>query len=93
MICVVGFGRMGATMLDALRNAGFDARGFDVVPKDSPHITDDVTAVRGQADMLISVVRDIPQTGDVLLGALDSRLFDAGETLPRAVQCKQQSNL
>ncbi|MGH1356353.1 MAG: NAD(P)-dependent oxidoreductase [Thalassovita sp.] len=73
VIGVAGCGRMGAPMLAALHAAGFDVRGYDVrdfdkfgdlstlmLPRDA--FADGLTT-------LISVVRDIDQTEDVLFGA------------------------
>jgi len=65
---VAGCGRMGRPMLAALRNAGLPARGYDVVPMDSPHITDDIAVFSEDLDTLITVVRDIEQTEQVLFG-------------------------
>ena len=59
---------MGAPMLRALRAAGLPARGYDVVPMDSPHITDDIAVFSEDLDTLITVVRDIDQTEAVLFG-------------------------
>lgn len=55
-------------MLRALRAAGLPARGYDVVPMDSPHITDDIAVFSEDLDTLITVVRDIDQTEAVLFG-------------------------
>jgi len=59
---------MGAPMLRALRATGLPARGYDVVPMDSPHITDDIAVFSEDLDTLITVVRDIDQTEAVLFG-------------------------
>ncbi len=74
MIGVAGCGRMGAPMLAALRTAGFDAQGFDVrTPEEfgdlTPHMTDDTARFTPGLDTLITVVRDVDQTNDVLFGA------------------------
>ncbi|GFE65398.1 3-hydroxyisobutyrate dehydrogenase [Litoreibacter roseus] len=65
---------MGAPMLRALRDAGFDARGLDVrAPAEfgdlADLITNDAGAFSDRLTTLISVVRDVPQTEDVLWGA------------------------
>ncbi len=60
---------MGAPMLAALRSAGFEARGFDVRQTDDPHITTDPQAFAEGLTTLITVVRDIAQTHEVLFGA------------------------
>ena len=69
MILLAGCGRVGAPMLAALRDAGFAARGFDVVAKTQPYITQDRDDVFHKLRRLITVVRDIAQTDDVLFGA------------------------
>ncbi|MCE8510663.1 NAD(P)-dependent oxidoreductase [Ruegeria pomeroyi] len=71
MIGVAGCGRMGAPMLAALRRAGFPAKGFDIRPpsdfagKDHG-ITDDIAVFSQDLNILITVVRDIAQTEQVL---------------------------
>ncbi|SMP26304.1 NAD(P)-dependent oxidoreductase [Shimia sagamensis] len=72
-IGVAGCGRMGAPMLAALRSAGFDATGFDVRPPAdfgdlTPHMRT-LEGFRNDLRILITVVRDITQTDDVLFGA------------------------
>lgn len=67
IIGIAGCGRMGGPMLDQLRHAGFDARGFDTVTgrgdgQDELAFADGLTT-------LISVVRDTEQTNDILFGA------------------------
>ncbi len=64
---------MGAPMLEALRKAGFDARGFDVRRISDFGGTDsaicrDVDEFSQNLDTLITVVRDISQTDEVLFG-------------------------
>ncbi len=71
---VAGCGRMGAPMLAALRAAGIPARGFDIRPPAdygplAPAMTDDPAAFARDLTTLVTVVRDIPQTEDVLFGA------------------------
>lgn len=60
---------MGAPMLAALRLKGIDAKGFDVIPKASDDITSDPVSFGHNLETLITVVRDIDQTNDVLFGA------------------------
>ena len=72
-IGVAGCGRMGAPMLAALRAAGFDALGFDVRPAAefgplAPHMRP-LHEFGAHIRTLITVVRDIAQTDDVLFGA------------------------
>lgn len=59
---------MGAPMLEALRTAGLPARGYDVVPMDAAHITDDIAVFSEDLHTLVTVVRDIEQTEAVLFG-------------------------
>ena len=71
---VAGCGRMGAPMLAALRAAGVEARGFDIRPPSdygplAPVMSDDPDAFAGPLRHLITVVRDIAQTDEVLFGA------------------------
>lgn len=72
-IGVVGCGRMGQPMLEALRACGFDASGFDIRSPESYGVfktamSDDVHEFAKDLTTLISVVRDIDQTEDVLFG-------------------------
>ncbi|MCP9483733.1 NAD(P)-binding domain-containing protein [Shimia sp. CNT1-13L.2] len=72
-IGVAGCGRMGAPMLASLLKAGFDAFGYDVRPASdfaalSPHMRP-LDAFSQDLRILITVVRDIAQTEDVLFGA------------------------
>ncbi len=74
MIGVAGCGRMGAPMLAALRSAGFDALGYDIRPASDfealqAYVTNDAPGFAQRIETLITVVRDIPQTDDVLFGA------------------------
>jgi len=55
-------------MLKALRAADLPARGYDIVPMDSPHITDDIAVFSEDLDTLITAVRDIDQTEALLFG-------------------------
>jgi 3-hydroxyisobutyrate dehydrogenase-like beta-hydroxyacid dehydrogenase len=87
MIGVAGCGRMGAPMLAALRAAGFDARGFDVRrPSEfgalAPLMTDKPEEFAPDLDTLITVVRDIAQTDDVLF---DAQGFIKSPTLRRII--------
>ena len=80
MIGVAGCGRMGAPMLAALRRAGFQAQGFDIRPSsDFPGtdhgITDGVAVFSQNLCTLITVVRDISQTEQVLF--TDQKLIHA----------------
>ncbi|WP_299352196.1 NAD(P)-binding domain-containing protein [uncultured Shimia sp.] len=72
-IGVAGCGRMGGPMLASLIQAGFDAIGYDVRPaKDFSEMAPKMRSRQGFSEslrILISVVRDISQTEDVLFGA------------------------
>lgn len=73
-------------MLAALHAAGFDARGYDVKPADgfgdlAPLMLPRDKFAKG-LHTLISVVRDIDQTEDVLFGA---QSFSASATLQRVI--------
>ena len=72
-IGVAGCGRMGGPMLAALNAQGFDAFGYDVrPPQEFGALSDrllDLASFRSRLRILISVVRDIDQTEDVLFGA------------------------
>ena len=70
-IGVAGCGSMGLPMAENLFNAGFDAWGYDVRPASEfgtfrPRMIEDQDTFRSQTDILISVVRDIKQTDDLL---------------------------
>lgn len=93
MIGVAGCGRMGLPMLAALRAAGFDARGFDIRPPgDFAHMPGAVTANASDfsqnLDTLLTVVRDIAQTEDVLFGA---QSFLSARHLSRVILCSTLS--
>lgn len=75
-------------MLAALRAAGLPARGYDVVPMDVPHITDDIAVFSEDLTTLITVVRDIDQTDAVLF---DDQNFSAIPTLSRIIICSTLS--
>ena len=85
---IAGCGRMGAPMLKALRAADLPARGYDVVPMDSSHITDDFAVFSEDLDTLITVVRDIDQTEAVLFGQQN---FAAIPSLIRIIICSTLS--
>jgi len=75
-------------MLAALRAAGLPARGYDVVPMDAAHITDDIAVFCEDLDTLITVVRDIDQTEALLFG--DQNL-SATPSLIRIIICSTLS--
>jgi 3-hydroxyisobutyrate dehydrogenase-like beta-hydroxyacid dehydrogenase len=82
LIVIAGCGRMGGPMLDALRAAGYDAAGFDVADKGVAHITQVTGEIFDRVTTLITVVRDINQTDEVLFGAQN---FSAAPNLERIV--------
>lgn len=57
---------MGEPMLAALQDAGIPATGFDVRVKNASSITQNVADIPKDARILISVVRDIPETNALL---------------------------
>lgn len=72
-IGLAGCGRMGQPMLEGLRAGDFDASGFDIKPPESygafaEAMTDDPNKFGKSLTILITVVRDIEQTNDVLFG-------------------------
>ncbi|MFC4667445.1 NAD(P)-dependent oxidoreductase [Seohaeicola nanhaiensis] len=86
-IGLAGCGRMGAGMLAALRRNGFDARGFDVRKPETfgalaAFVSDDAADFGLGLRTLISVVRDIPQTEEVLFG---TQGFARGASLERII--------
>lgn len=93
MIGVAGCGRMGAPMLGALRAAGLNASGFDVRPTAefgalAPYMTNDAPEFSRNVETLITVVRDISQTDDVLFGAQG---FVSAYNLRRIIICSTLS--
>lgn len=98
-IGVAGCGRMGQPMLAALRDAGLPAIGFDIRAPETygdfaPAMTDDADTFADGLTCLVSVVRDIAQTDEVLFGtqgfatrAKDLRIIVICSTLsPRYVR-------
>ncbi len=68
---IAGCGRMGQPMLQTLLDAGFDAQGFDVKPREtygafSRHMADSPAEFAQGLTTLFTVVRDIEQTEEVL---------------------------
>lgn len=83
-IGLAGCGRMGEPMLLALRDAGFDALGFDIRSPSSygrfaQAMTDNVHQFADHVEVLITVVRDIQQTDAVLFN--DQALIQAAKSL------------
>ncbi len=71
LIGVAGCGAMGLPMAENLLKAGFDVWGYDVRPPSEfgdfqPRMIADPSAFTSKIDILISVVRDIKQTDDLL---------------------------
>jgi 3-hydroxyisobutyrate dehydrogenase-like beta-hydroxyacid dehydrogenase len=93
MIGVAGCGRMGAPMLSALRAAGIDARGFDIQSADhfgalGKVITNNPAVFAETLSTLITVVRDIDQTEEVLF---DTQGFVHRAPLERIIICSTLS--
>ena len=67
IIGITGCGRMGRPMLENLRQAGFDTKGFDIIlgRGDDQPLADFAHGLT----TLITVVRDTDETDDVLIGA------------------------
>jgi 3-hydroxyisobutyrate dehydrogenase-like beta-hydroxyacid dehydrogenase len=68
---VAGCGAMGLPMASALIQAGFQVRGFDIRPNSefgafAEHMIEDPQIFANEVDVLISVVRDEPQSLDLL---------------------------
>jgi|TARA_B110000908_G_scaffold172134_1_gene237880 3-hydroxyisobutyrate dehydrogenase-like beta-hydroxyacid dehydrogenase len=89
MIGVAGCGRMGKPMLSALRSMGIHAKGFDVVDKDSDWITTNDKRFAVDLSTLITVVRDIDQTENVLFE--EQNFIDTAKKLERIIVCSTLS--
>ena len=87
-IGVAGCGRMGGPMLDALRAAGFDAIGFDVVSAPYEGVTSDAAAFRAHVEILIAVVRDIEQIDAALF---ETQGFATAPNLKQIIVCSTLS--
>jgi len=93
-IGIAGCGRMGEPMLAALLSHGFDARGFDVRPASefgeiAPHISNDPVEFARGLRILLTVVRDIPQTDEVLFD--QQRFLQTAPELETVVICSTLS--
>lgn len=94
MIGVAGCGRMGAPMLEALRDGGANVMGLDVLDKPADHITQNIMAFAPKLETLFSVVRDADETDDLLFGAQNlittapklNRIFICSTLSPRYVR-------
>ncbi len=80
-IGVAGCGRMGLGMARAMVRAGLDVTGFDVRPLDefgefAAYMAADADAFAADREVILSVVRDVPQT--------EALLFDDQAILARA---------
>lgn len=92
-IGLAGCGRMGAGMLAALRRAGLDAQGFDVRPAAefgalAPAVSNDPVEFARGLRTLLTVVRDIAQTDEVLFG---TQGFARAPGLERIIVCSTLS--
>ncbi|MEO0380842.1 MAG: NAD(P)-binding domain-containing protein [Pseudomonadota bacterium] len=89
MIGVAGCGRMGAPMLDALRDGGTLAVGFDVVDTGRDHVLTHAMAFARQLETLFSVVRDADETDALLFD--DQNLITHAPNLRRIFICSTLS--
>ena len=89
MIGLAGCGRMGKPMLASLRSMGLRAKGFDVVDRGSDWITTDPQRFSRDLSTLITVVRDIDQTDDVLFNV--QGFVDSAPKLERIIICSTLS--
>ena len=89
MIGLAGCGRMGTPMLTSLRSVGLPSRGFDVVDHDSDWITTDPKRFAQNLSTLITVVRDIEQTEDVLFNT--QGFVTSAPKLERIIVCSTLS--
>jgi len=89
MIGVAGCGRMGAPMLEALRDGGAQAVGFDIVDKAVPHITNNLMAFAPRLETVFSVVRDAAETDALLFDTQNLTMTAPG--LTRIVLCSTLS--
>ena len=72
-------------MLGALRSMGLRAKGFDVVDVDSDWITTNAKRFSVDLSTLITVVRDIEQTEDVLFNV--QNFINSAPKLDHVVIC------
>lgn len=84
---VAGCGAMGLPMAENLFKAGFDVWGYDVRPMSEfgtfqNRMIEDSDTLTNRIDVLISVVRDIKQTDDLLF---DDQAVMAGSAHPKIV--------
>ncbi len=89
MIGVAGCGRMGAPMLEALRDGGAQAVGFDIIDKAVPHITNNLMAFAPRLETVFSVVRDAAETDALLFDTQNLTMTAPG--LTRIVLCSTLS--
>ncbi|MEM6757952.1 MAG: NAD(P)-binding domain-containing protein [Pseudomonadota bacterium] len=89
MIGVAGCGRMGAPILEALRDGSDGARGFDVVDKGVPDITTDAASFARNLDTLFTVVRDADDNDALLFDR--QNLVSTAPKLRRIVICSTLS--
>ncbi len=80
---------MGLPMLEALRDGGVDAMGFDVVDPGLGHITTNIMAFAPSLETLFSVVRDEEQTNALLFDV--QNLMGTAPNLRRIFICSTLS--
>lgn len=93
-IGVAGCGRMGLGMARALARGGFDTTGFDTRPAEqfgdfANHMIADPATFASDREVILSVVRDIEQTEDLLLR--DQAIVGAAPNLRYLVICSTLS--
>ena len=93
-IGVAGTGRMGLGMARALQRADFDVIGFDVRPTAefgdfADWMQPDPAAFASERDVILSVVRDVDQTEDLLFR--DQAILTAANNLKYLVICSTLS--
>ena len=93
-IGVAGCGRMGLGMARAMARAGLNVRGFDVRPVEqfgdfTPSMIADAGDFAIDRDIILSVVRDIKQTEDLLFD--DQAILTKAPALKYLIVCSTLS--
>ena len=89
MICVAGCGRMGLPMLNALREAGADATGFDIIKKPQTYVSTQLSDISAGLRTLVVAVRDTADTHRLLFG--DLNVIARATGLERIIFCSTLS--
>ena len=88
-ILVAGCGRMGLGMVRALYAAGFNAKGFDILPRPSFTHMSTLVEAKAHAEILLTVVRDTAQTEALLF--TDQALLGPGTMVKTLIICSTLS--